>query len=58
MHEAIPADENRVLKERREPIGEDTGMNEHYRLPVPVEFVLEFDVVECRAIHLGLIAVR
>jgi len=58
MHEAIVADESWLPKERREPIGEDTGMNEHYRLPVSVEFVLKFYVVECRAIHFGLLAAR
>jgi hypothetical protein len=57
MHEAIPADESWLPKETREPIGEDTGMNEHHRLPVSMELVLKFNVVECRAIHLGLIGV-
>jgi hypothetical protein len=55
MHEAIPADESRLSEQRREPIGEDAGMNEQHRLPVSMKLVLKFNVVEYRSIHLDLL---
>lgn len=56
MHEAIPADESRLSEQRREPVGEDAGMNEQHRLPVSMKLVLKFYVVEYRSIHLDLLA--
>jgi chorismate-pyruvate lyase len=53
MHEAIPADESRLLQQRREPIGEDAGMNEHHRLAVSTELVVKLNAVEYRPIHLN-----
>jgi hypothetical protein len=52
MHEAIAAREDSFLEEWREPIGEDTRMDEQHRFPVAAKFVFQFNVAECRSIHL------
>jgi hypothetical protein len=44
MHEAISA-EGWLLQQRREPVGEDTGMNEQHRLTVSLNLELKCNVV-------------
>jgi hypothetical protein len=52
MNKAIVTREHRLGEERREPISEDTWMNEQHRFAVTANCVFKFDIAKCCSIHL------
>jgi hypothetical protein len=51
VNETVTARQGRLVQQRSEPVGENPGMNEQYRLTTPMNLVLKFDVFEYRPIH-------